>query len=282
MNNQATLVNQLSLNERTYLTHPINNDNLLTSNDLNAAETLKAIEGLVRTIIENKDECFYTVNDCGNGYSQVYQSALFSWIVQTLSDYNWQTKNHFIILQFNPYVDVFVRNVGTVNLLENIKVHNALNIIDGRYENELDWVLFRRMADGITDLVNQIKFEAQSPWFKSIVGKAHRSSEKNCMGLMEYIDSLFDHYSRLLVIRVDFGYRMGNVVSSESDIISKYLEAKEDRKHFFNNVKSNTNLFEHLVGYVWKLEYGADKGYHYHMLFFFYAAKVRQDETIAM
>jgi Inovirus Gp2 len=282
MNNQATLVNQLSLNERTYLTHPINNDNLLTSNDLNAAETLKAIEGLVRTIIENKDECFYSVNDCGNGTSQIYQSALFSWIVQTLSAFNWQTKNHFPIYQYNSYVDVFVKNVGRGNLLEKVKLLNVMNTQEGYYHDEQSLGLFRDMAEGIIAFVNTIRHEARSQDFKNIVYNAQQLFEKNCNGLGMFIDSLFNQYSRLLVIRVDFGYHSGNVIRSESDIISKYLEAKEDRKHFFNNVKSNNSLFEHLVGYVWKLEYGIDKGYHYHMLFFFDGSKVRQDETIAM
>lgn len=282
MNNQATLQHQLSLNDGAYLTQPLYSHNVLTPIDLNAAESLTAIETLVHAIIENKDECFYTVNNCGNGYSQVYQSALFNRIVQTLSAYKWHTQNPFPIYQYNPYVDVFVRNVGTGNLAEKVRLHNAMNKREGYYHDEQSLSLFRDMAEGIIDFINRIRFEAQSQGFKNLVYYAHRLLEKNCNGLGMFIDSLFDHYSRLLVIRVDFGYHSGNVIRSESDIISKYLEAKEDRKHFFNNVKSNNSLFEYLVGYVWKLEYGTDKGYHYHMLFLFDGSKVRQDETIAM
>ena len=38
---------------------------------------------------------------------------------------------------------------------------------------------------------------------------------------------------------------------------------------------------KNLVGYVWKLEYGADKAFHYHMIFFFFFSNHRQDVKIA-
>ena len=36
-----------------------------------------------------------------------------------------------------------------------------------------------------------------------------------------------------------------------------------------------------MVGYIWKLEHGPDKGFHYHMMFFFDGSKVREDGTLA-
>ena len=36
-----------------------------------------------------------------------------------------------------------------------------------------------------------------------------------------------------------------------------------------------------MVGYVWKLEYGADKAFHYHMIFFLDESKHHQDIRIA-
>lgn len=107
-------------------------------------------------------------------------------------------------------------------------------------------------------------------------------SIKNHHSLMAYIDNLFRRHSRLLVLRVDLGYRkdIDNSLLSELEIYEKYWQAKVDREHLFGNMRTN-KLFDHMVGYVWKLEYGIDKGFHYHMMFFFDGSKVRQDINIA-
>lgn len=98
---------------------------------------------------------------------------------------------------------------------------------------------------------------------------------------MAYIDSLFDNYYQLLVIRVDLGYHQGNHITCQVDVANKYWEAKHDFEHLFNNAKMNS-LFEHKVGHIWSLEYGPDKGYHYHLILFFDGSKVQHDVYLAM
>jgi hypothetical protein len=44
----------------------------------------------------------------------------------------------------------------------------------------------------------------------------------------------------------------------------------------------NNRLGKHMLGYAWKLEYGPDKGWHYHLLFIFDGSNVREDQTLAM
>ncbi|MDP1710003.1 MAG: inovirus-type Gp2 protein, partial [bacterium] len=91
---------------------------------------------------------------------------------------------------------------------------------------------------------------------------------------------LFTRYARLLVLRVDLEYQSGNVIHNEQDRLTKYQEASNDRKHFFNNMDSN-KLFEHLVGIAWTLEYGVETGFHYHMVLIYDGSEVREDETLA-
>ena len=101
---------------------------------------------------------------------------------------------------------------------------------------------------------------------------------KNYQSIMDYIYNLFSRYARLLVIRLDLGYGkdVDTPCMTENEVYAAYWQAKEDKEHLFNNMRTN-QIFDHMVGYIWRLEYGEEKGFHYHCIFFFDGSKVRQD-----
>ncbi|WP_170930818.1 inovirus-type Gp2 protein [Yersinia intermedia] len=101
-----------------------------------------------------------------------------------------------------------------------------------------------------------------------------RAATKNQSSAMHYVNQLFEQYAKLLVVRVDFSYKNEHKRQMTGTI------AQQHRERFFRNAKAN-KLFDHMVGYIWKLEYGERRGFHYHMLFFFDGANVRQDITLA-
>ena len=112
-----------------------------------------------------------------------------------------------------------------------------------------------------------------TPAFRKQASNAQRASNKRRRGMVEFVDGLFERHSRLVVVRVDLGYRR-----KQGDI--DFATVKEHRQDLLGKRRSHP-LFEHLIDYCWKLEYGPRKRYHYHMLFFFDGAKVREDMTLA-
>jgi hypothetical protein len=105
---------------------------------------------------------------------------------------------------------------------------------------------------------------------------------KNYQSMINYIDNLFTRYGRLLVIRIDLAYRKDVDVRfmNTNEVYEAYWQAKTDREHLFRNTRTN-QIFDDMVGYVWRLEYGEDKGFHNHMIFFFDGSQVREDISIA-
>ncbi len=105
---------------------------------------------------------------------------------------------------------------------------------------------------------------------------------KNYQSMTSYIDNLFLRHSRLLVVRIDLAYRKNIDVRfmNTNEVYEAYWQATEDREHLFRNMRSN-RLFNHMVGYIWRLEYGNEKGFHYHFIFFYDGSAVQQDITIA-
>jgi hypothetical protein len=247
----------------------------------NPIQVLINTEYLTRSIREHTEDQLFIVTDCGNGVKQVTQTYLATAVILTLAHCMKQFGYYFPIYTFNPYLDIFVRNAGTGGLIEKVQSHEALHLQNGVYQNDPQYSIFVDMAVGIDQFISHIRLELLSPWFKTLEYNAQRVSDQNFRGLQNYIDSLFTQYARLLVLRVDVGYQMDNIIQIEDYILTKYHDAKHDRGRFLTNMESNS-LGEQMLGYVWKLEYGPDKGWHYHLLFIFDGSKVREDQTLAM
>lgn len=107
------------------------------------------------------------------------------------------------------------------------------------------------------------------------MGRNSRTFTKTEKSVRQYIDQLHDQNSKLLVLRVDFGYTKDYCEKMQlSDI-------KRDTKHMLDNRRGNSTLFEHQVGYVMKFEHTPRKGPHVHALFLYNGQKVKKDEHLA-
>jgi len=136
--------------------------------------------------------------------------------------------------------------------------------------------LSRDIAEQVIVELNQ-RLEAwyqslQQPDFTYECSRNRRNSRNNHQRLCELIEALFDRYSRLMVIRVDLGY-----TKLDTPYID-YETARHHREQLCEALQHHP-LFEHLVGYAWKLEWRPDKGFHYHWFFFFDGHQCREDIT---
>jgi hypothetical protein len=124
------------------------------------------------------------------------------------------------------------------------------------------------------ELITLIREESKTAEFRYKLQRRIKNAANNYLSAKEYIDTLFEKYSKLLVIRLDPGYMTE---------VTKTVSIKEAQKHirkFFNNWRNN-KLFENCVGYIWKLEMGDLKGFHFHMVLFFDGQVHKKDEFIA-
>lgn len=114
-----------------------------------------------------------------------------------------------------------------------------------------------------------IRQQSSTAEFKASLRQRNIDSKRNFVSMSEYTSDLFEYKSPLLVLRIDFSYH-----KEFSRLISKE-DARADMARFLGNRRSNQRLFKGWLGYILKLEYGIDKGYHWHALIF-YNGTVRQ------
>lgn len=131
---------------------------------------------------------------------------------------------------------------------------------------------------GVTDaellnrLVEKINTEGKKPEYRKKNAQYIAKDFRRFRGLVDYVDSLFENVrSRLIVIRIDLKYR------SECADNMPVGQAQSDLKHFFNNMRSKSTLFDDLVGYIWKLESSRQEREHFHVVLFFTNDQVKND-----
>lgn len=101
------------------------------------------------------------------------------------------------------------------------------------------------------------------------ISKSKRRQSSN----EKYVDALQEKFSKLAVIRNDLGYK-----KDENNQVDVTLEdVKRDLNTLSNNNRNNS-AYDNLAGYIFKIEYGVDKGPHVHALFFFDGNKVQNDK----
>ena len=70
------------------------------------------------------------------------------------------------------------------------------------------------------------------------------ANEKMQKSISQYLDSLHNHYSKLVAIRIDLGY------SKEHAQQTQLSDIKQDVKRMLDNRRGKPSIFENQVGYV--------------------------------
>lgn len=112
---------------------------------------------------------------------------------------------------------------------------------------------FGLFARQVVDLYAE-KYRQRFSRERSLLRNRQRDFETN-------IDKLFLIYRRLIVLRLDLYYRPDEIPKVDS------TRACEDFERMLNNRRHN-RIFEGMVGYIAKLEYGIQRGFHWHVIFF--------------
>ncbi|MDH0476531.1 inovirus Gp2 family protein [Aeromonas caviae] len=144
--------------------------------------------------------------------------------------------------------------------LQSFYQYRDLNVFDECLSAEARSELLTELEYVLEDFMSEL----MSPHHQKRLRNLRRSETRNSSSIKSYLDELFAKHAKLLVVRVDFHFRDSVTIE----------EAQEEREWYLRSVKREYKL---LVGYVWKLEYGKHRKYHYHIAFFFNGNFVQND-----
>jgi len=78
--------------------------------------------------------------------------------------------------------------------------------------------------------------------------------------LFQHQDQLFERYSKLLMLRVDFAYRTDSDAFENADA--------DERSAHMNRLTEQCHALKGLVGYAWVMEHAETHGFHIHAAFY--------------
>lgn len=159
---------------------------------------------------------------------------------------------------FNPLIDLFWKHAA--------KLPSA-----GQFMLPYD-------VTALSTCVDAIRKEARSKKFIRRRNLHLKHVRQNTKSLLTYIDELFDHRGRHLVIRLDTSYVRALCGGTAEDAID-YPRVRRDREEFLAYLQSDA-CPALLRGHAWSLEMGRCAGYHYHWLLFFDGNDSRQDVVL--
>lgn len=242
------------------------------TDDMTGVSWLIGVSDFAKLIVGVQGDLF-ECKERGRGLTVVAKysnRALAGWFVSLIKCAPRYIKKTFPYHSFEPEVDLF---------FQMLSGNNEIKELVELLRCEFSSIHASELCNDLNGFIRKFRNTIGSEDFKTIVRKRKRAARKNEQTLSNLVADLFAYRSRLLAVRVDLYYPSvyaGGEMSGTT--VTPDMVAK-NRADFVRKVEQSCSS-EHLLDFVWKLEFTERKGFHYHWFFFFDGAKVRQGITL--
>jgi len=148
------------------------------------------------------------------------------------------------------------------------------NLWDGTNKLRID------MVDDLNMAVQNIREYGKGGEFSKRLSNLKRCERANAKQARDLLVEIRSRYSKVIAIRLDLEYfskyRPGQPFQAQA-ITPEQAQAHRDR---FLAYLRKRPFFDNLAGYIWKMEYAFEKGFHFHFVIFLDGQKVHRDINI--
>lgn len=151
------------------------------------------------------------------------------------------------------------------------------SIGDLRYRGS---VVYPEMVPEINRVVDAVRAGARDPVLRKELDNINRSVRRAVQASESLLELLRERYSKIVAVRVDLSYGCEPFAPDRSPASRYGLQDIQRHRDELLAYLRNGPLAGDLAGYMWRIEYGLEKGYHLHVAVFFDGQRVRQDITL--
>ena len=228
---------------------------------LSQSDITLQIERLVQAI-EDSDSPAYRIKQARTGYERVEETKLSRYFTHIKQMYDLFDDR--VPYDYSEHLQAFWEACQDIRLERRSDGPACLN------ERGTAWLDHHRSMNVLVARIRQLTCER---WYLRRKDDLRHQAIKQGIQACDYVDALWELYSRITIVRVDFHYR------SEA-------QARLRVEHVFENLKQlsaehrRNPLFDHLIGHMYSVEQGDRNdggGYHIHAAYFFNGNEVRGD-----
>ncbi|MFC7091159.1 hypothetical protein ACFQH5_16565 [Halomonas salifodinae] len=246
---------------------PCEMEEVLQGKDKHFVEHLRRAEALVKGVAAHRESHFEVIQG-KQGRLKMFRSLHGQELIKLVKKGCYPRCHQLSVVDQNPFVGVYHRVVK-------------------KWEDELrDMARYGVMKGGVTQTVNimnriidDLRREVGRPAIKTFAKRVDRSAKERGRKAVAIIDKCFEHRSRLLVLRVDLGYRKGRFIDSH-DFSKDLEEVKQHWAALSSDLKKGL-VVPNVMEVFGKVEYGVLSGFHFHMVIIMKGAEHQEDINYA-
>jgi hypothetical protein len=270
MNNKGIIKDKL-LNEQTLEIAAMDGKpTFIITPEWDVADDAKRLLELARLILRTDEESPFRIEQSRPKNSKrIGKTMLGKRIHNALKTDIHSIRRVFHKHEFHPFLKLIIKEADDRMLFERYRD------IDFAIDSEAT-----KLVEIANDMVKCVRKIGRSTAFQNKVRIFERKSKDNGLQFNRYIDAHFKKRSRLLFVRLDFGYTNTFVDAVDRDNKKVYARLKKDWSALLRDLNLKI-LKDKLRGFVWKLEYGLKKSFHLHVLLIIDNSQIRSDIIIA-
>ncbi len=230
---------------------------------------LKVFEKTLVHLMATEDS-YVTMKDA-NGKQKIWLNRKGSYLAKMIQNYpELMLEGKTLSCRLEAFREV-LENLGGVETFTSLPgeaSYSHADLIEANFVPKCRAGLIHRIVSDLQKIGNSRRFIKR-------LEQANDRSELVLDKMVAVIHNLFQFSSKLLVVRIDFEYRL----EARTEVTSR--KAKKDLRKFLNNIRHQT-VFNDLLGYIWKTEQGIFGGFHFHTFFFFDGNCAQHDIILSM
>lgn len=176
--------------------------------------------------------------------------------------------HQMLVVDQNPFVGIYHKVVRKWN--SELKSMARYDVLKGGLQ---------QTVDTLNEIVDEMRGEVDKHSVKLFAQRIDRSTKERGRRAVSIIDKCFVQRSRLLVLRVDLGYRKGRFIDSQD--LSNDLEKVKQHWVLLSKGLRKGLVVPNFMAAFGKIEYGVLSGFHIHMIVVMKGAEHQEDISYA-